>query len=202
MSFTWKLDGRHSGPSAFIHDNTVPGACLKKYNSSFDSAIKRGQRLIRVRRLIDKIRYNKKRTKLMAGLYHLTDENKRSYQMQLEAHQKDGDAGYKEKKGDKAAAIKSWTGKRREVGGQFQPRRKDAVDMLTFDFQQNLPTPNLKHQEMFYARQLWMFNFGVHDCVSNKGYMFMWPETTAKRGASEVISCLETFLTENSTGAR
>ena len=132
----------------------------------------------------------------------MTDENKHSYQLQLEVHQKDSDAGYKEKKGDKTAAIKSWTGKRREVGGQFQPTRKDAVDMLTFDFQQNLPTPNLKHQEVFYARQFWLFNFGVHDCVSNEGFMFMWPETTAKRGASEVISCLETFLTENNTGAR
>ena len=38
---------------------------------------------------------------------HLGLRNKRSYQLQLEAHQKDGGAGYKESKADKVAAIKS-----------------------------------------------------------------------------------------------
>ena len=96
---------------------------------------------------------------------------------------------------------KSWTGKTRLIGGQ-QPRTKDAVDMLTFDFHQNLPTPNLTHSDMFYSRQLWTYNFGVHNCVANRGYMFMWPQTTAKRGSSEVVSCLDSFLAEYSIGAR
>ena len=50
--------------------------------------------------------------------------------------------------------------------------------MITYDFQQNLETPNLQHNDMFYKRQLWTYNFGIHDCVSNQGYMFMWDETT------------------------
>ena len=124
-------------------------------------------------------------------------EEKQRITFQLEQHHEDARQGFESKRSDKAAAIRSWTGKTRLIGGQ-QPRTKDAVDMLTFDFQQNLPMPNLTHSDMFYSRQLWTYNFGVHDCVANRGYMFMWPETTAKRGSS----CLDTFLAEYGTGAR
>ena len=79
---------------------------------------------------------------------------------------------------------------------------KDAVDMITFDFQQNLLTHNLQHNDMFYKRQLWTYNFGIHDCVADQGYMFMWDETKAKRGSGEVAPCLYRFLTEFNTGAR
>lgn len=155
--------------------------------------------MIWVRRLLEK----QKSIKLIAFAFiSLPDEDKCSLKRQQREHQRNAEGGYESKKADKRAAKKSWEGKSREVGGQLQPRSKDAVDMLTFDFQQNLPTPNLTHQDMFYARQLWTYNFGVHDCLANKGYMFMWPETTAKRGSSEVVSCLDTFLTKYNTGAR
>ena len=96
-----------------------------------------------------------------------------SLKLQLRDHQRNAEGGYQSKKDDKVAARRSWEGKTREVGGQLQPRRKDAVDLLTFNFQQNLATPNLTHQDMFYARQLWTYNFGVHDCLGNKGYSNM-----------------------------
>lgn len=64
--------------------------------------------------------------------------------------------GYQTKIADKDAAIRSWRGKRRVVGGQTY-RSKEGVDMLTFDFEQNLPTPMLKHNDVFYARQLWTY---------------------------------------------
>ena len=74
--------------------------------------------------------------------------------------------------------------------------------MITFDLQQNLPTPNLNHNDIFYLRQLWTYNFGIHDCVNGKGFMFMWHEAMAKRGASEISSCLYTFFQRFRTGAR
>ena len=110
----------------------------------------------------------------------LPDEDKRSLKLQGKDHQRNVEGGFQSKKDDKIAARRSWEGKMRKVESQLQLRRKDAVDLLAFDFQQNLATPNLTHQEMFYARQLWTYNFGVHDCLANKGYMFMWPETTTK----------------------
>lgn len=36
--------------------------------------------------------------------------------------------------------------------------------VLTFDLQQSLPVPTLTHGAMLYMRQLWVYNFGIHDC--------------------------------------
>lgn len=41
--------------------------------------------------------------------------------------------------------------------------------VITFDLQQNLPVPTLTHGSMFYLRQLWVYNFGIHDCTCWKG---------------------------------
>ena len=115
-------------------------------------------------------------------------------------HQEMGDAGYKSKKSDKEAAIKSWEGKSRTTGDDANS--KDAVDMITFDLQQVLPAPHLHINIAFYLRQLSVYNCGVHNCVTNQGYMFVWDETTAKRGSSEIVSCLSKYLTEFKSGAR
>ena len=64
------------------------------------------------------------------------------------------------------------------------------LDLLTFDFQQNLPVPTLKNSDMFYARLLWTYNFGIHNCYDDSACMSIWPESVAKRGASEVCFCL------------
>ena len=32
---------------------------------------------------------------------------------------------------------------------------------------------------------MWTCNFGVHDCSTDKGYMHMWPESTASRDSME-----------------
>ena len=68
--------------------------------------------------------------------------------------------GYQSMRGDKKVAVASWSNTIHSV---------DAVDMISFDFQQNLPTPHLHHNDVFYARQLWTYNFGIHDCVTEKG---------------------------------
>ncbi|KAK3765674.1 hypothetical protein RRG08_026150 [Elysia crispata] len=47
-------------------------------------------------------------------------------------------------------------------------------DVFTFDFQQNLPCPNLSLSDIFYTRLLWTYNFGVHDCSSDDGIMHIW----------------------------
>ena len=96
--------------------------------------------------------------------------------------------------------IKSWEGKSHTIGDDANS--KDAVDMITFNLQQVLPTPHLHINIAFYLRQLSVYNCGVHSCVTNQGYMFAWDETTAKRGSSEIVSCLSKYLTEFKSGAR
>ena len=128
---------------------------------------------------------------------------KEKLEKELEEHHKLAESAFTVRKDNKARAVRSWVGKPRPVGSSgVKHRSKDAVDMITYDFQQNLETPNLQHNDMFYKRQLWTYNFGIHDCVSNQGYMFMWDETTAKRWSVEVANCLYNFLTEFNTGAR
>ena len=70
-----------------------------------------------------------------------------------------------------------------------------TVATLCFDFQQNLPSPVIPVGELFYARQLWLYNFCVHDCGANTGTMYCWDETQAKRGSNEVASCLLHYFT-------
>ena len=73
-------------------------------------------------------------------------------------------------------------------------RSSPNVDMITFDLQQSLPTPKLSTNIVFYKHQLWTYNLDVHDCSDGRGYMFMWPESTASRGSQEVCSSVLKFL--------
>lgn len=129
-------------------------------------------------------------------------EEKEQLQQEWDKHQEEAKAGYDSKRTQKVAATQSWSGRQRILGPQNKPLSIDAVDMITFNCEQNLPTPNLHHSDVFYARQLWVYNFGIHDCVAEQGYMMMWGENVAKRDSCAVVSCLNTFFTEFRSGAR
>lgn len=83
-----------------------------------------------------------------------------------------------------------------------EAKRSANLDMYTFDFQQNLPVPNLTTSDMFYSRMLWVYNFGMHDASTGDGIMHIWDETVAKRGSSEVSSCLKATILERHKEAR
>lgn len=104
-------------------------------------------------------------------------------------------------RGDMKAGVQSWSGKTR-ILGEAAHQSKDAVDVVSFNFQKNLPTPTLHHNDVFYTHQLWTYNFGSNDCVSGWGYMYMWDKTLAKRRSSETASCLHHFLSTYKTGAK
>ena len=128
------------------------------------------------------------------------ESEKEKVKQKLELHHRKAEKGYKMLRDESKATKESWNGETRA----FDRERCtiDATDMYTFDFQQNLPLPTLTHSDVFYCRQLWVYNFGIHDCVSDKGVMHLWDETTAKRGSSEVASCLHRCLSQRSTGAK
>lgn len=79
---------------------------------------------------------------------------------------------------------------------QFEKDVEDAKQSMgktqcyTFDLQRTLETPSLSTNVAYYRRQLWTFNLCIYDEVDEKGYMYMWSENVASRGANEIVSCL------------
>ena len=127
-------------------------------------------------------------------------QEKMKVQDELKKHINLADQAYDEMKHDKLIADATW----KEQNRLFSQDKcsKDTTDMYSFDFQQNFMAPNFTHGEMYYSRQLNIFNFGVHDHVSNDTVMCIYPETIAKKGGSEVASCLRKVLMKRNSGSR
>lgn len=68
------------------------------------------------------------------------------------------------------------------------PENKTVV--YTFDLQKALELPVLQTSEVYYARQLWLYNLGIYDEVHKTCYMYTWSESMASRGSQEIASCL------------
>ena len=99
------------------------------------------------------------------------------YQGQLAAHQELASQGYRSLRNDAEGS-----------------QNADGHTVFTFDLMQNLPVPTLTHGSMFYLRQLWVYNFGIHNSTTGSASMFIWNESIAGRGADEICSCLDVFL--------
>ena len=56
---------------------------------------------------------------------------------------------------------------------QNKASNDEKTAMYNFDFQQNLPSPTLHSNDMFYCRMLWTYNFALHDCKTQDGIMHL-----------------------------
>lgn len=93
---------------------------------------------------------------------------------QYEVHLRKTEAAYESLKRDKLAS-----------------KATDSETLvITMDLQQALPTPHLSTECVFYQRQLWTYNFGIHICNNDNAIMCVWPESVASRGSDEIASCL------------
>lgn len=76
----------------------------------------------------------------------------------------------------------------------FRDLQDETHVAVCFDLQKMLPTPALHTSKAYYLRQLWTYNFCIHNIKSGVGYMFVWHEGQASRGCQEIASCLLKFI--------
>ena len=89
-----------------------------------------------------------------------------------------------------------------EARNLLNTNRKQAVEdvdleVLCFDMEKTLPLPRIPTNVVFYKRQLWLYNLGIHTAKKNKGHCYLWLEGEAGRGAQEVSSCLYKHIMED-----
>lgn len=83
----------------------------------------------------------------------------------------------------------------KNVAREFKSDVDNALEgdqlCLSFDLQKTLETPSISASVAYYKRQLWTYNLCVYDEAAHQGYMYMWSENVASRGAQEIGSCLK-----------
>lgn len=77
---------------------------------------------------------------------------------------------------------------------QHASNPENKTEVYTFDLQRALETPVLQTSEVYYMRQLWVYNLCIYDEVRKIAYMCVWNESIASRGAQEIASCLHKFF--------
>ena len=65
---------------------------------------------------------------------------------------------------------------------------------VSFDLQKVLNAPQADISSFYYKRKISIYNFSIFDLVSKEAECFLWNETTAKRGANEISSCLYKYI--------
>jgi len=60
--------------------------------------------------------------------------------------------------------------------------------VLCMDLEKVLFVPTLTHSQMYYSRQLSVYNLCLHVGDRRKSYMCVWHEGVASRGANEICS--------------
>lgn len=65
---------------------------------------------------------------------------------------------------------------------------------ICFDLQMTLPTPYITCSKVYYLRQLWTYNLGIHDLASGVGIIYMWRGGEGSKGSQDVISCLLKYI--------
>lgn len=76
----------------------------------------------------------------------------------------------------------------------LETKENPKMEVLSFDYQQNMPLPHVPCGDVFYKRQIWSYYFCIYSAKKNKAYFFMYDESIAKKGQNEVISFIHYYL--------
>jgi hypothetical protein len=74
----------------------------------------------------------------------------------------------------------------------------ETLAVACFDLEEVLLTPKSFESSLYYKRRLNTFNFTVYDFGTKDAFCYIWNETTAGRGASEIASCVFNFIKRQS----
>lgn len=72
----------------------------------------------------------------------------------------------------------------------------NGVSAFHFDFLKNICCPKLSCQDSYYSSKLATYALGIHSAETEKGTVYLWPETVAPKNPDTVVSCLERHLNE------
>jgi hypothetical protein len=72
-------------------------------------------------------------------------------------------------------------------------QEKENVMVVTFLYIQNLPVPYIHVQEVFYDRQVWIHEFGMHVMERKKVFFHSYYEGQAVKGSNKVLTFLLDF---------
>ena len=92
--------------------------------------------------------------------------------------------------------------KRKTLSRELKEKEKvraqndNEVDVSCFDLQQVLVTPHSMSAQLYYRRKLATYNLTVFDIGKNKGHCYMWHEGVAKRGSSNISSCVWKYMSD------
>lgn len=73
-------------------------------------------------------------------------------------------------------------------------REHNQVCVATFDLQKVFFSPYGENGEFIFRRKHRAYNLSIFQSVAKIGYCYVWDETIAKKGASEVASCVFKFI--------
>ncbi|KAL0822827.1 hypothetical protein ABMA28_004824 [Loxostege sticticalis] len=76
----------------------------------------------------------------------------------------------------------------------LKAKTDENFECLTFDLEKTLPLPRIPTSIVFYKRQLWLYNCGIHAGSDESAHCYVWIEGEAGRGAQEVGSCLIKYI--------
>ncbi|KAJ8883740.1 hypothetical protein PR048_015594 [Dryococelus australis] len=68
------------------------------------------------------------------------------------------------------------------------------VETLCLYYQHNWPVPLLTTNEVFYARQVWVYNRGFLGCSNYIRDFYMYDETAAREGSAETVSFFKHYI--------
>ena len=92
---------------------------------------------------------------------------------------------------------------KRKKAARLESKADPTISAVCFDFQKNLPMPNISSQDVYYSRQLSFYSFNIHVLDNDKVYIYSYDETVGNKGADDVCSMLkhfiENFLPETTT---